>query len=127
MWGVYVGQQLALPLSMLLPAEIGPAAAIAIPILIFFAIALKIWPKTYFLREERVLNGNKATIGIFLLTLGLLAFPGTVVMPFAYAAWSGRPDYGMYAWYSLFGIPVFIVLSISGLALIASSRPKKTQ
>jgi len=125
MWGVYVGQQLAIPLSMLLPTKIGPAFAIAIPILIFLAIAARTWPKTDYLREEKVLNGNKATIGIFVLTLGLLAFPGTVVVPFAYAAWSSRPDYSMYAWYSLFGIPVFIVLSIAGLTLLASARPKK--
>ena len=127
MWGAYFGQQIAFLLSIFLPAAIAPAFIIATPVLVFAVICAHIWPKTYYLREESVINGNKATIGIFLLTLGLIAFPGTVVIPFAYAAWSGRSENSMYAWYSLFGIPVFIVLSIAGLALVASVRPKQKQ
>ena len=123
-WGAYLGQHVALLFLIFLPVELGQVFRIALPVLMFIAISVYIWPKTSYLREESVLNGNKATIGFFLLTFGLLAFPGTIVIPLAYAASSDRSEVSMYAWYSFFGLPVFVLLSIAGLALIASARPK---
>jgi hypothetical protein len=124
MWGAYLGQQVISPLTIFLPFKIGQTLRFAIPALLAIAIFIYGWPKTSYLNENNLVNGKKATFGIFSLTLALIAFPGTLVIPFAYAAWSGNANISMYAWYSLIGVPVFILFSISGLALTVSARPK---
>lgn len=126
MWSAYLGLQILIPVTLLLPVKVGSALGIAFPLLIFTASCIYVWPRTAYLRAENVVNSNKATIGIFLLTLALVAFPGSFVMPFAYAALSGRSETAMYAWFSIIGIPTFALLSIAGLALVKSAQPKKT-
>lgn len=70
------------------------------------------------LEINEVVGSTKVTIGISILTLGLLAFPGTLVVPLVYASLSGDSDAAAGAYLSLIGFPIGALLSFPGLALI---------
>lgn len=123
-WVVYFGQHVLSNFLAFVPGRAVRPVFMVFLVVLTIGVAWYVWPKVAHLAIKEVVDSRKATIGIFLLTLALAAFPGTVILPFAYAAWSGRSEASLYAWYAVLGVPVFIVLSIIGLILTFGSRPK---
>ena len=124
-WVAYLGQQVLAILLIFVPGNAGRPIGSVLLVALILAAAWKVWPKVAHLAVEEVVNSKKATVGIFLLTLALVAFPGTVLLPLAYAAWSGHSEAKLLGWYALFGIPFFVVFSIIGLILTFGSRPQR--
>lgn len=127
MWALYFGQSIFGVLFFFVPSNLRVIVSAVSQLTLVVVVAWLVWPRVAHLAVESVVNSAKATVGIFLLTLALIAFPGTFLIPFAYAALSGKSDAVMYAWFSIFGIPAFIVLSVIGLLLIHLSRPHRLQ
>lgn len=85
------------------------------------------WKKLQYLDNEETINSNKVTIGLFLSTVALIAFPGVAAGPLIYASLSGNENMAVYAFYGMFGLPIFGILSLIGLALMHAGRPKLIQ
>ncbi len=81
------------------------------------------WPRLAFLRDPKIVNGNKATVGMFCLFVALLAFPGTMVVPVIIASMANNSSLLALSYASFFGLPVFVLLSVIGLALVWACRP----
>ena len=121
-WALYFGQSVFGMLLIFAPRGLHFLLSALLQVVLVVVVAWLVWPRIAHLSVGSVVNSSKATVAIFLLTLALIAFPGTFLIPFAYAALSGKSNAMMYAWYSLFGIPVFTVLSVIGLVLVFQCR-----
>lgn len=126
-WAAYFGQMIFSFFLIFTPGKVGHLINTALHLTLALATGWYVWPKIAHLRIKEVLSSTKATIGIFFLTIALVAFSGTLLLPLAYAALSDHPDVSAIAWYSLFvfGVPFFVVLSIIGLVLTLWSRPQR--
>jgi hypothetical protein len=127
-WVLFFGSQVGTFLVIFLrgksPAVVQALLVIAAVLAAGLLIRL-IWPRLTHLNDEPTANSNKATIGIFLLALSLIAFPGTLVFPFLLAAWSGNSDYTMLAYSSMIGAPIFGIMSPVGMYLVLTARRPK--
>jgi hypothetical protein len=124
-WALYFGQSVFGMIFVFLPSKLGLALLVIFQLILVVIVARFVWPRVAHLAVESVVNSAKATVGIFLLTLALIAFPGTLIAPFIYAAISGNQNAAMYAWLSIIGVPIFAVVSAIGLVLIHKSRLRR--
>lgn len=127
MWTLYFAQSIVGMLLIFAPPGWRRVLSTTIAMLLVALVAKYLWPRVSHLGVESVVNSTKGTVAIFLLTVSLIAFPGTLLIPLAYASLTDRPNTLLYAWYSLFGVPLFIVLSIVGLVLVYNSRLRKVR
>lgn len=124
MWAMYFGQTVFSMLFVFLPDHVDTVLHAVSLCSLFIAVVWLMWPKLAHLSLKSVVNSNKATIGIFLLTLALIACPGAFIAPLVYSVLTDNSDSAQYAWFGIIGIPFFIVLSLIGTVLIFSSRPR---
>lgn len=122
---VTMTQTVGLPLMFVLPSFFMPVFGLVTLIASCMFVTSRMWPKLAFLRDPKVVNGNKATVGIFLLFVALISFPGLWIFLVVHAMALGDPTppaLGM-ALMAFAGVPAFILLSLSGLWLVYASRP----
>lgn len=132
-WLLLIGYQVIfmmvmIPISLLSMPYWAPQLIIALLAgAMIVALWMMYWKKLQYLDDEETVNSNKVTIGIFLLTLALVAFPGAVAGQLIYAILSVNGGLAIYAFYGMFGLPIFGILSLIGLALVRTGRPKIIQ
>jgi hypothetical protein len=114
MWA-YLFSQMFQSLSILVPGKAGITVFLVLQTAFALVIGWYVWSKTASLAVGEVVNSAKVTFGIFLLTLALIAFPGTLLAPFAFAAFSGNWNYLILMWAAVIGMPIFMALSAIGL------------
>jgi hypothetical protein len=125
LWVGFFGYQaIVIPLFLIASSKLGSIFSAGISILILGVFSAYVWPKTSYLQAEPIINSNKVTIGIFLLTIAFVAFPGSLLLPIFYAKWSGNSGAAILALYSIVCVPIFAILSIVGLLLVRSARPQ---
>ena len=108
---------------MMVPALRHLPAILPLTLLCMAIMAIYVWPRTSYLNEPATVNSGKATIGLFLLTIALIAFPG--MQAIAYLLSSSNPGKGFAVavlGYSLISLPIFIFCSLPGLALTWGAR-----
>lgn len=121
-WTLYVGQSAIAVVLVFVPGTWRVALSVLLAVLLLVVTVKTIWSWLAHFAVESVINSTKVTVAILLLTLALFAFPGSFLIPLAYAAISGREGAALYAWFVVIGLPVFVVLSIAGLVLVYQSR-----
>lgn len=131
-WILVLGYQVIF-IVVMIPASLislSPASSQFVTLLLLALALIALWwvywGKLEYLDDDETVNSNKVTVGIFLLTVSLIAFPGTAIAPLAYAYVSGNKDMALFSLYGMLGFPIFVVLSLIGFALIRSGRPKET-
>lgn len=131
-WLLLLGYQIIF-IMVTIPASLislSPASSQFVTVLMaalaLIALWWTYWRKLEYLDDDETVNSNKLTVGIFLLTVSLIAFPGTAIGPVIYAYVSGKREMALLSFYGMIGLPFFVILSLIGFALIRSGRPKAT-
>lgn len=129
-WFMLLGHQIVL-VTVMLPAaaiSLSPSSTQLLALLVSVAFVLGLWftywKKLEYLDDGDTVNSNKVTVGIFFLTVALVAFPGTALGPLIYAWMSKDRGMALLSYYSMFGFPVFVILSLIGFSLIRSGKPR---
>ena len=84
-----------------------------------------IWKRCHSLDSEKIIDTWKATAGIIILTLALIAFPGTLIGPLAYGSIIGSESTARWTYLSLIGLPLSFLLYPAGFTLLFFDLAKK--
>jgi hypothetical protein len=70
------------------------------------------------LDESPVVDSRSVNMGILILAISLVSFPGTLIGPLLYTEITGDNSFAGLAYMSLMGMPIFGLLSLIGLCLL---------
>lgn len=121
-WALVFGQSVLGFLLFLAPDVLRLFLNVVLHLALVAMVVWFVWPRITHISVESVVNSRKVSWAIILLTVALIAFPGTLVMPLVYAAVSGDSSAGLLVWFSVLGLPVFKVLSVFAFFLVFKAR-----
>jgi hypothetical protein len=70
------------------------------------------------LDESPAVDSRSVNMGILILAISLVSFPGTLIGPLLYTEITGDNSFAGLAYLSLMGMPIFGLLSLIGLCLL---------